>query len=294
MADRVMDISGESVSMAFFPDGMIQDKLSLLCGRAAVIAPRGLITGAAAAGLLGKLDRKNRERVLLKGEAGLTAEGAAVCEEMGVRLLGTEGERPFSENAGKITVLTGLDLRGVQENIYELHAIPLETGAEKKTRVRAVLEKCRKAYKMTTLCYIRRDDSYLMLYRNKKENDENEGKWIGIGGKIEEGESPEQCVRREVFEETGLTLLEYSFRGIVTFVNDVWENEYMMLYEGTSFSGELRRECDEGELAWVPFDQIMDLPLWEGDRVFLEKLISGDVDASCRLEYHNDHLTKAT
>ncbi|MCR5160348.1 MAG: 8-oxo-dGTP diphosphatase [Lachnospiraceae bacterium] len=147
---------------------------------------------------------------------------------------------------------------------------------------------------MTTLCYIRRDDSYLMLYRNKKENDENEGKWIGIGGKIEEGESPEQCVRREVFEETGLTLLEYSFRGIVTFVNDVWENEYMVLYEAASFSGELRRECDEGELAWVPFDQIMDLPLWEGDRVFLEKLIRGDADASCRLEYHNDHLTKAT
>ena len=300
MANRVIDISGEYTSMAFFPDEADHDRLSFLCGRAAVTAPQGLITGPAAAGMLERLDRKNRKRILLRGEALLTPEGMAVFEEMGVLLLGTERkiDHAFAcikgENRpGKLTILTGLNLADVPEGIYELHALPLETEAPNQTGVRAVLEKCRKAYKMTTLCYIRKNDSYLMLYRNRKENDENEGKWIGIGGKIEEGESPEQCVRREVFEETGLTLLEYTFKGIVTFVNDVWDNEYMMLYEGTAFSGELRSECDEGELAWIPFDQIMDLPLWEGDRVFLEKLISGEEDASCRLEYHNDHLITA-
>ena len=239
----------------------------------------------------------------------LTPAAMSAFEDLGVHLLGTERKASAADHAGKaaaaawgaggntsgkITVLTGLKLTDLPEGVYELHALPLEKTGRRQVEVRAALEKCRKTYKMTTLCYIRKDDSYVMLYRNKKENDENEGKWIGIGGKIEEGESPEQCVLREVHEETGLTLLAYSFRGIITFVNDVWENEYMMLYEGTAFSGDLRAVCDEGELAWIPFEKIPDLPLWEGDRVFLQKLIRGDKDVSCRLEYHDDHLTSAS
>ncbi len=309
MTNRVTDISGENTSLAFFPDGADEDRLSLLCGRASVITARGLITGAAAADLLEGMDHKNRRRILVKGDVMLTPAAMSAFEDLGVHLLGTERKASAADHAGKtaaaawgaggntsgkITVLTGLKLTDLPEGVYELHALPLEKTGRRQVEVRAALEKCRKTYKMTTLCYIRKDDSYLMLYRNKKENDENEGKWIGIGGKIEEGESPEQCVLREVHEETGLTLLAYSFRGIITFVNDVWENEYMMLYEGTAFSGDLRAVCDEGELAWIPFEKIPDLPLWDGDRVFLQKLIRGDKDVSCRLEYHDDHLTSAS
>ena len=303
MAGRVMDISGEHTCVTFFPETDEQGRLSLLCGRAAVITPRGVINGTAAAGLLEGLEYKNRRRILLRGEAEVTQEGMDALGELGVCLRGSEGKLAFegdtgsadalSRGSGRAAILEGLDLTDAPDGLYELHALPLKKDAAGRSLAGAVLEPCRKAYKMTTLCYIRKGDSYLMLYRNRKENDENEGKWIGIGGKVEEGETPEQCVRREVFEETGLTLLEYSFRGIVTFVNDVWDNEYMMLYEGTAFSGELRSECDEGELAWIPFDRIMDLPLWEGDRVFLRKLIGGEADAGCRLEYQGDHLISA-
>ena len=104
--------------------------------------------------------------------------------------------------------------------------------------------------KNTTLCYIENDnDDYLMLYRNKKKNDPNAGKWIGIGGKFKEGESPEECLLREVYEETGLTLLEWKLRGIVTFVSNEWETEYMFLYTANNWSGELT-DCNEGSLAW--------------------------------------------
>ena len=115
--------------------------------------------------------------------------------------------------------------------------------------------------KNTTLCYLERDGQYLMLHRVKKENDENRDKWIGIGGKFEDRESPEDCVLREVKEETGLTLSAWEYRGIVTFVSDLWEGEYMHLFHATGFTGRLR-ECNEGVLEWVAKEDFAKLPQW--------------------------------
>ena len=128
--------------------------------------------------------------------------------------------------------------------------------------------------KNTTLCYIERGGQYLMLHRVKKENDLNHDKWIGVGGKFEPGESPDECLLREVREETGLTLTRYRCRGVVTFVSARWETEYMFLYTATDWTGELI-PCDEGDLKWVDIAAVDALPLWEGDRIFL-RLLRGD------------------
>lgn len=125
--------------------------------------------------------------------------------------------------------------------------------------------------KLSTLCYIERDDKYLMLHRTVKENDVNEGKWIGVGGHFEYGESPEECLLREVKEETGYTLTSWKYRGIVTFVYGDDIVEYMSLYTADEFAGE-PIPCDEGELAWVDKSAIGDLELWEGDRIFFHLL----------------------
>ena len=146
--------------------------------------------------------------------------------------------------------------------------------------------------KLTTLCYPERDGKYLLLHRTKKENDENGGKWIGVGGKFEPGESPEDCLRREVREETGLTLTEWRFRGLVTFVSDVWPTEYMHLFTATGWTGELRA-CDEGELAWIGKRELYDLTLWEGDRIFLRLLEEDAPFFSLKLVYHGESLTQA-
>ena len=146
--------------------------------------------------------------------------------------------------------------------------------------------------KLTTLCYIEKDDSYLMLHRVKKENDANKDKWIGVGGKFEPDEMPEECLLREVYEETGLTLLSYRARGIVTFVSDKWETEYMHLYTADAFTGELT-ECDEGELVWVPKREIGNLDLWEGDKVFLRLLDSCESFFSLKLRYEGETLAEA-
>ena len=127
----------------------------------------------------------------------------------------------------------------------------------------------------TTLCYIEKDGQYLMLYRIKKKIDINKGKWIGVGGHCEEGESPDECVIRETREETGLQLHQAKARGLVTFISNQWETEYMHLFTADDFDGELI-ECNEGELAWIDKDKIMELPLWEGDKIFL-KLLAQDV-----------------
>ncbi len=129
--------------------------------------------------------------------------------------------------------------------------------------------------KETTLCYLEQDGRYLMLHRVKKENDENKDKWIGIGGKFEAGETPFDCVKREFREETGLILLSPRYRGIVTFVSDVWESEHMHLFTADAYEGMLT-DCDEGDLAWVEKDRITDLPIWEGDKFFL-RLLAADV-----------------
>lgn len=129
----------------------------------------------------------------------------------------------------------------------------------------------------STLCYLENDrGEYLMLHRVKKQVDINKGKWIGIGGKFEEGESPDECLRREVWEETGLTLTEFQFRGVVTFLcNDSGSDQLMYLFTATGWTGELNLDCNEGELAWVPRGQVLDLPIWEGDEIFL-KLLAQD------------------
>lgn len=136
---------------------------------------------------------------------------------------------------------------------------------------------------LTTLCYIEKDGAYLMLYRTKKAKDINKGKWIGVGGHIEPGESPEECVRREAFEETGLTLNSLSFRGILHFSGSGVEEE-MFLYTSDSFSGEVT-ECREGELSWIPKEEILGLNLWEGDRRFLPLLFQGNSFFSFSLHY---------
>ncbi len=146
--------------------------------------------------------------------------------------------------------------------------------------------------KLTTLCYIERDDQYLMLHRIKKDNDLNHDKWIGVGGKFEEDETPEECLLREVQEETGLTLTEYCFRGIVTFLSDEWEGEYMHLYTATGFTGE-QTLCSEGELVWIPKDELEKLKLWEGDMIFLKLLKEGASFFSLKLKYEGDKLVES-
>ena len=145
----------------------------------------------------------------------------------------------------------------------------------------------------TTLCYIRQGGQCLMLPRVKKETDLNQGKWIGIGGKFEDGESPEDCMFREVNEETGLTPAEYRYRGLVTFVSDRWPTEYMHLFTIDRFTGTLRADCPEGDLEWLPWTQLCTIPHWEGDEIFL-RLIEEDVPFfSLKLRYRGDILEEA-
>lgn len=148
---------------------------------------------------------------------------------------------------------------------------------------------------LTTLCYIEKDDCYLMLHRIKKQNDINKDKWIGVGGHFEDFESPEECLLREVKEETGLTLNSYQFRGIVTFVskedrkNDIFE--YMCLYTSNDFSGDLI-DCDEGQLEWVKKSELKNLNFWEGDYVFLDLIEKKTPFFSLKLVYNNGKLTE--
>lgn len=143
----------------------------------------------------------------------------------------------------------------------------------------------------TTLIYIEKDNKYLMLYRNKKANDLNEGFWIGAGGHIEEGETPEECVAREVKEETGLILKEYVKRGVIYFSNDDF-SEVMHLYTSSSFDGDIIT-CDEGDLHWVDKDKILSLNIWEGDKVFLDYLIKGEKYFELKLLYKDKKLVES-
>lgn len=144
----------------------------------------------------------------------------------------------------------------------------------------------------TTLCYLERNGQYLMLHRVRKQNDPNHDKWIGVGGGIEAGESPEDCLLREVREETGLNLTSYRKRGVIDFISDAWEDEVMHLYTAECWTGNMI-ECDEGILEWVDKDRVADLPLWEGDRVFLGLIARDAPYFHLRLEYLGEKLSRA-
>lgn len=145
----------------------------------------------------------------------------------------------------------------------------------------------------TTLCYIRRGSEYLMLHRTKKENDLNHDKWIGIGGKFLEDESPDDCLMRETLEETGLRLTSYRYRGIVTFINTKYPSEFMHLFTADGYEGELR-DCDEGVLEWIDRRKLFDLTLWEGDKIFLRLIENDDTPFfSLKLSYDGDKLLYA-
>lgn len=149
-----------------------------------------------------------------------------------------------------------------------------------------------RAPRLTTLCYLEKDGRYLVLHRTKKEHDENGGKWIGVGGKFEYGESPEECARREVKEETGLTMQAPRFRGLVTFVSDEWGVEYMHLFTCTAFSGDLT-ECDEGDLVWLPKAELLGKKMWAGDRLFLRALDERTDFFTLKLRYEGERLVEA-
>ena len=144
----------------------------------------------------------------------------------------------------------------------------------------------------TTLCYICRGSEYLMLHRVKKENDINRDKWIGVGGKFEPDESPDECLLREVREETGLRLTRYRYCGIITFVSDRWQTEYMHLFTSDDYEGEIK-QCDEGVLEWIDRKKLYDLTLWEGDKIFLRLLESDAPFFSLKLSYDGDELISA-
>ncbi|MGN0346035.1 MAG: NUDIX hydrolase [Lachnospiraceae bacterium] len=144
----------------------------------------------------------------------------------------------------------------------------------------------------TTLCYIEKDDCYLMLHRVKKANDINKDKWIGVGGKFEENETPEECVLREVKEETGLMLTKYQYRGLITFLSDRYEGEYMHLFTATEYTGEIL-DCPEGDLCWVEKEKVPELPIWEGDKIFFRLLDRNVPFFTLKLRYEGDRLAEA-
>jgi len=143
----------------------------------------------------------------------------------------------------------------------------------------------------TTLCYVLQGDRVLMLHRTKKEKDINKDKWIGIGGKFLNRESPDECLLREAYEETGLTLTRWQCRGVVTFLSDV-EDEYMYLFTADGFEGNLK-ECDEGDLQWVSREFLNTLPKWEGDEIFLKLLWENAPFFLLKLRYEGDKLLEA-
>ena len=143
----------------------------------------------------------------------------------------------------------------------------------------------------TTLCYIERDGQYLMMHRVKKEHDINKDKWVGIGGHFEQDESPEECLLRETREETGLTLTDYRLRGVITFISDKWQTEYMFLYTATGYEGKIG-DCNEGTLEWIDRTDVYDLPIWAGDRIFFRLLEWRQDVFSLKLRYVGEQLTE--
>lgn len=146
----------------------------------------------------------------------------------------------------------------------------------------------------TTLCYIEKDGAYLMLHRVKKKNDMNHDKWIGVGGKFEAGETPYECARREIMEEVGVEVPNLKYRGIVTFVSDLYGTEYMHLFVSDGYVGEIKQVCDEGNLEWVDKSKVNELPIWEGDKIFFRLLDEEPRFFSLKLVYEGDSLISHT
>ena len=144
----------------------------------------------------------------------------------------------------------------------------------------------------TTLCYIENDDSYLMMHRVKKETDINKDKWIGVGGHFEKDETPQECLLREVYEETGISLDNYRARGLVTFISDKWQTEYMYLYTARAKYDLIEKDCDEGTLEWVPKSKVYDLPIWEGDKIFFKLLEEEHPFFFLKLKYEGEELVE--
>ena len=145
----------------------------------------------------------------------------------------------------------------------------------------------------TTLCYIEQGGKYLMIHRVKKKNDMNQDKWIGVGGKFEAGESPHECALREIHEECGIVPKNLRYRGIVTFVSDKYGTEYMHLFTANGYDGEINYDCDEGELEWIDKQELLSLPIWEGDKIFLRLLDTDEPFFSLKLRYEGDSLKEA-
>ena len=150
-----------------------------------------------------------------------------------------------------------------------------------------------KKTRLTTLCYLKQDGRYLMMYRNKKKDDQSEGKYLAIGGKLKPGESPEECALREIKEETGYEAKDLCFRGIVTFVSDVWDNELMFLYSAEQLEGTPHTTCNEGELLWIDEKKMLTLPMWEGDPYFLRPILNEEDDIHIKLVYQGEKLVEA-
>ena len=144
----------------------------------------------------------------------------------------------------------------------------------------------------SSLCYLLRGDEVLMMHRTRKKNDMNHDKWIAVGGRFKAGESPEECALREVREETGLTMVDPQYRGIVTFVNDLYETERMHLFTTETFTGEMT-DCDEGELVWLPKDELLTKKLWEGDKLFLRALDERSDFFTLKLRYEGETLVES-
>ena len=146
---------------------------------------------------------------------------------------------------------------------------------------------------LTTICYLEQQGKYLMLHRTKKQHDINKDKWIGIGGHFEYGESPEECIQREMTEECGITLSDPVLRGIISFVSDLPVCVYMFLFTATAYKGVLLKDCNEGDLEWVDKNELLKLPLWTGDKIFLKLLGTREEFFSLKLCYEGDKLVKA-
>lgn len=142
----------------------------------------------------------------------------------------------------------------------------------------------------TTLCYIKNKNAYLLMHRTKKENDVNADKWIGVGGKLKSGESPLECVLREIKEETGVRAKNLTYRAKIYFNNDIYPSEIMHLFTADGYDGEINYDCDEGVLEWVDQKDILSLPLWEGDKIFLERTFNSQEFFTLNLFYSGDKL----